>query len=59
MNATVSDRRMRDDLAGIALVFAELSGRFLAWERVLEGWEMTESIVVTRWIEWAIGAFAT
>ena len=48
--AVVPDRRMRDNLSGIALVFAELAGRFLAWERGLEGWEMSDSMVVDRWI---------
>ncbi len=37
-------------MAGIALVFAELAGCYLAWERELAGWEMTESQVVNRWI---------
>ena len=46
----VTDRTIRANLVGVALVFAELSGRFLAWERGLEGWEMTESQVVNRWI---------
>jgi hypothetical protein len=48
--ATVPDRQARSNLAGIALVFAELAGRFLAWERGLEGWDMTESQVVNRWM---------
>ena len=51
MNAVVSNQRMRDNLMGIASVFAELARRFLSWEHVLEGWEMTESMVVNRWIE--------
>ncbi len=46
----VADRTRRSDLAGIALVFAELAGRYLLWERILGGWEMTESAVVNRWI---------
>ncbi|MBI1918326.1 MAG: hypothetical protein HYS12_26845 [Planctomycetes bacterium] len=48
--ATVPDRRMRANLVGIALVFAELAGCVPAWERGLEGWEMTESQVVNGWI---------
>jgi hypothetical protein len=48
--AVVAERRMRGNLAGIALVFAELAGCYLAWERGLEGWEMTESQVVNRWL---------
>jgi len=47
----VPDRRQRGDLAQIAMVFAELAGCFLTWEKELEGWEMTESMVVNRWIE--------
>jgi hypothetical protein len=31
-------------------VFAELAGCYLAWEKALEEWEMTESQVVNRWI---------
>ena len=50
-NAVVSDRQMRDTLGSVAVVFANLAGRFLAWERGLEGWEMSDSIVVDRWIE--------
>jgi hypothetical protein len=46
----VSDPWMRGNLAGIALIFAELAGCFLAWESALEGWQMTESQVVNRWI---------
>jgi hypothetical protein len=37
-------------MAGIALVFAELAGCLPAWERGLEGFEMTESQVVNSWI---------
>jgi len=48
--AKVSDKRMRGNLAGIALVFAELAGRVPAWKRGLEGFEMTESQVVNEWI---------
>jgi hypothetical protein len=45
----VSGGWMRENLAGIALVFADLAGRFLVWERALEGWQMGESQVVNRW----------
>jgi hypothetical protein len=48
--ARVEDRRLRGNLAGIALVFAELAGRSPAWKRGLEGFEMTESQVVNEWI---------
>jgi hypothetical protein len=46
----VADRRVRGNLAGIALVFAELAGRRIEWQRGLEGFEMTESQVVNEWI---------
>jgi hypothetical protein len=46
----VSDRRTRGNLAGIALVLAELVGRRAEWRRGLEGFEMTESQVVNEWI---------
>jgi hypothetical protein len=46
----VADRRVRGNLAGIALVFAELAGCRPAWQRGLEGFEMTESQVVNEWI---------
>jgi hypothetical protein len=46
----VADRRARGNLAGIALVFAELVGRRAEWQRGLEGFEMTESQVVNEWI---------
>jgi hypothetical protein len=50
----IEDRRRRGDLATIALVFAELAGRYAAWEKGLEGFDMTESKVVNRWIEQAL-----
>jgi hypothetical protein len=50
VTALVSDRQMRSNLAGIALVFADLAGRVPAWKRGLEGWEMTESQVVNEWM---------
>jgi hypothetical protein len=40
---------MRQNLVGIALVFAELAGRYLLWERELEGWDVVESQVANRW----------
>ncbi len=46
----VADRRVRGNMAGIALVFAELVGRRVEWNRGLEGFEMTESQVVNDWI---------
>jgi hypothetical protein len=45
------DERRRSGLGQIALVFAELAGRYLAWEKGLEDFKMTESHVVNRWIE--------
>jgi hypothetical protein len=50
VEATVQEERMRGDLAGIALLFAELAGGRPAWKRALEGWKMTESQVVNEWI---------
>ncbi len=50
VSARVADRRMRGNLVGIALVFAELVGRVPAWKRGLEGFEMTESQVVNEWM---------
>jgi hypothetical protein len=44
----VLDPRARGDLAFVALEFAQLTTRFLAWEKGLEGWDMTESIIATR-----------
>jgi hypothetical protein len=52
--SAIEDRRRRGDLATIALVFAELAGRYAEWERGLEGLDMTESKVVNRWIEKAV-----
>lgn len=49
-SAVVPDRRIRDNLTGVALVFAEKAGRFLAWERGLEDRDMSDSMVVDRWI---------
>jgi hypothetical protein len=40
---------MRENLVGIALVLAELAGRFLLWEHALEILEMGESQVCNRW----------
>jgi len=48
--AGVEDRGMRGNLAGIALVFAELAGRVPAWKHGLEGFEVTESQIVNEWI---------
>jgi hypothetical protein len=46
----VEDRHIRGNLAGIALVFAELVGRRLEWKRGLEDAMWTESQVVNEWI---------
>jgi hypothetical protein len=43
--------QQRGDLARIALIFAELAGCYLAWEQGLEGFNMTESQVVNRWMQ--------
>ena len=48
--ATISDARKRGDLASVAMVFAELAGRVPEWQRGLEGFEMTESMIVNGWI---------
>ncbi len=50
VTATVPDRRVRGNLAGVALIFAELVGRRVEWKRGLEGFEMTESQVVNEWM---------
>lgn len=49
--SALPEARQRANLARIALVFAELAGCYLAWEKGLEDWDMTESPVVNRWIE--------
>jgi hypothetical protein len=46
--STLPDARARGDLAFVALEFAQLTTRFLAWEKGLEGWDMTESIIANR-----------
>jgi hypothetical protein len=56
VTATVPDRRVRGNLAGVALVFAELVGRRVEWKRGLEGFEMTESQVVNEWINQGMAA---
>ena len=48
--ARVPDRSNRNNLAGIALVFAELIGRGIVWKRELEGSGMTESPIVNEWM---------
>ncbi len=50
VSATVEDCPARGNLAGVALVFAELAGRVPGWTRGLKGFEMTESQVVNEWI---------
>jgi hypothetical protein len=42
--------RMRSDIGGLALVFAPLAACRGAWVRSLEGWDVTESQVVNRWL---------
>jgi hypothetical protein len=46
---TEPEARRRSDYAGLALVFAELSGVSLEWNRALEGWNMLESKQVLEW----------
>ena len=50
VSSVVGVRSRRGDLAGIALVFAELVGRRIVWKRALEGFDVTESQVVNEWI---------
>jgi hypothetical protein len=50
VSQVTQDRQIRGNLAGIALVFAELVGRKIEWKRGLEGFHMTESQVVNEWI---------
>jgi hypothetical protein len=45
----VPERRMRSEMAGITLVFAELAGSLRLWQDALGGWNMTESQVVNGW----------
>jgi hypothetical protein len=49
-SSRIDDRSRRGDLAGIAMIFAELAGRAIVWKRALEGFEMTESQVVKEWM---------
>jgi hypothetical protein len=51
MAAALPEARTRADLAEVALVFAALADRFLAWEKALEDWDVTESQITGRWIE--------
>ncbi len=48
--AVVPDRRVRGNLAGVALIFAELAGCRIPWKRGLEGFDMLESQVIKEWI---------
>lgn len=50
----IADRRRRSDLGKIALFFAELAGRAVAWVKELEGFDMTESKLLNSWIEEAV-----
>ncbi len=45
------DRRLRAEYGGLALVFAERAGRLRVWEAALEGWNVEESVIGTRWKE--------
>ncbi|HKI33381.1 MAG TPA: hypothetical protein VKA46_16120 [Gemmataceae bacterium] len=44
-------RRLPCDLGHLVFTFAELAGYFAALEKAFEGWDMTESKVVNRWME--------
>lgn len=44
-------RRLRAEYGGLTLVFAERAGRLRVWEAGLEGWNLEESVIGTRWKE--------
>jgi len=46
----VADERRRAELSAVVQLFAELAGRAVIWERGLEGFIMTESTLVKKWI---------
>ena len=48
------DARARSDYAGLARVFAGKAKRQAAWDKALEGWNVTESKVVNEWIKQGI-----
>jgi len=49
--AMVTEPRRRSELLAVAMVFAELAGRYLTWERVMKETEIwTESEVVNNWL---------
>jgi hypothetical protein len=45
----VENVRVRADLIRIALVFAELAGRLVAWSNAMKEWNMIESQLVWEW----------
>jgi hypothetical protein len=45
----IESARVRADLARIALVFAELAGRLIAWSDAMKEWTMIESQLVQEW----------
>lgn len=45
-----TDSRRRSDYGGLALVFAEASGRPPVWKEALKGWNMRDSQQVLEWI---------
>lgn len=49
----VPEGQSQEDLGRVALIFAGLAGRYLAWEKGLEEWNMTESFVVNEWMRQA------
>src|SRR5262249_60560644 len=44
-----ADPRRRSDIGALALVFAEAADRGTAWQRLLRGWNMTQSKQVLEW----------
>jgi hypothetical protein len=44
------EAKRRSDYGGLALVFAEAADRRHAWEKALEGWNVTDSQVIQEWI---------
>jgi len=48
---TEPDDRRRSNFGGLALVFADATGRYELWSRSLEGWNMKRSRAVLKWLE--------
>jgi hypothetical protein len=43
------DGRVRGEIGGLALVFAQLAGRVPEWRKGLEGWNVGESQIANEW----------